>query len=410
MGLFDIFKSKAEPVKEERSQTLEEILLEAGVLKNAISKNQALSIPSVSASVDLIANTVASIPVYLYQETDGKVTDVNDNRTFLINDETGDTLNGFDFKKSLVIDYLINGESYAYINRERNKIKSLHYVDNNRVSVLASPSAIFKSYELLVDGATYRDFEFVKVLRNTKDGATGTGIIEQNNTLLSVAYYSLLFENKLIGRGGNKKGFLQAEDKLSEETMKALKEAWNRLYQNDNENVMVLNEGLKFQESSATSVELQLNENKQTNANEISKIFNIPTNILNGSFTKDEYKSFIKMTIMPILKAIETAFNKDLLLPSEKSKSFYFAFDTSQLLKGDDEDRFKAYSEAIKGGWISKNEVRYREDLPPIEGLDIVTMSLGDVIFDVKTGKYFTPNMDSTNDLENSKGGEIDEN
>lgn len=405
MGFLDLFKTKE--VVEERSQSLEEVLLEAGLLTNNITKSQALSIPSFSANVELIASTIASIPVQLYTESDGKVTEVEDHRNVLLNDETGDTLNSYQFKKALVIDYLIEGEGFAYINRERNKIKSLHYVDSNSVSVYKNTDAIYKSIDILVDGNTYRDFEFIKILRNTKDGATGTGLLKQNNKLLSVAYNQLMFEESLLKKGGNKKGFLQSQNKLSEDSMTALKEGWNRLYQNDKENVMILNEGLTFQESSATSVELQLNENKQTNATEISKMFNVPNNILNGTASKDEYKLFIKMTILPIIKAFETAFNKDLLLPSEKSKSFYFAFDTSELLKGDTEDRYKAYSEAIKGGWISKNEVRYREDLAPIEGLDVVTMSLGDVIFDINTGKYFTPNMDAMN---NMKGGENIEN
>ncbi|EON70465.1 phage portal protein [Lysinibacillus sphaericus] len=408
MGFLDLFKTKE--VVEERSQTLEEVLLEAGLLTNNISKTQALSIPSFSANIELIASTIASISVQLYTEADGKVTEVNDYRNVLLNDETGDTLNSYEFKKALVIDYLIDGEGFAYINRDRNKIKSLHYVDSDRVSVFKNTDAIYKSIDILVDGKTYRDFEFIKILRNTKDGATGIGLLKQNNKLLSVAYNSLMFEESLLKKGGNKKGFLQSQNKLSEESMTALKEGWNRLYQNDKENVMILNEGLTFQESSATSVELQLNENKVTNATEISKMCNVPNNILNGTASKDEYKLFIKMTILPILKAFETVFNKDLLLPSEKSESFYFAFDTAELLKGDTEDRYKAYSEAIKGGWMSKNEVRYREDLAPIEGLDVVTMSLGDVIFDINTGKYFTPNMDSTNNMKDSKGGENVEN
>lgn len=408
MGFLDLFRTKE--VVEERSQTLEEVLLEAGIFTNNISKQQALSIPSFSANLELIASTIASIPIHLYTEENGKVTEINDYRNVLLNDETGDTLNSYEFKKALVIDYLTEGEAFAFIHRERNNIKSLHYVDNDRVTTFKNNDAIYKSIDIMVDGRTYRDFEFVKVLRNTKDGAKGIGLLEQNNKLLSVAYNSLVFEESLLKKGGNKKGFLQAQNKLSEEAMTGLKDAWNRLYQNESENVMILNEGLTFQESSATSVELQLNENKQTNATEISKMFNVPSNILNGTASKDEYKLFIKMTIMPILKAFETAFNKDLLLPSEKSKSFYFAFDTSDLLKGDTEDRYKAYSEAIKGGWISKNEVRYREDLAPIEGLDVVTMSLGDVIFDINTGKYFTPNMDSTNNLESVKGGENVEN
>ena len=64
-----------------------------------------------------------------------------------------------------------------------------------------------------------------------------------------------------------------------------LREAWRNLYSNNSEDVMVLNEGMDFQESSSTSVEMQLNENKQTNGTEICKLFGIPPSILLGGAT-----------------------------------------------------------------------------------------------------------------------------
>ena len=102
---------------------------------------------------------------------------------------------------------------------------------------------------------------------------------------------------------------------------------------------------------------------------------------------------------MPVLAAIESALNKDYLLEREKA-DHYFAFDTKELDKGDIAGRYAAYTQAVKAGWISKNEIRYKEDLEPIEGLDVVTMSLGQVLFDIKKGVFFTPNMDAVNDLE----------
>jgi hypothetical protein len=121
---------------------------------------------------------------------------------------------------------------------------------------------------------------------------------------------------------------------------------------------------------------------------------------------------------MPLLKAIECALNRDLLLEKEKG-TFYFTFDTKDLLKGDIETRYRAYSEAVKAGWISKNEIRYLEDMEPIDGLDIISMSLGEVIYDIKNKTYFTPNTKSLQSSEmkeneqikdDLKGGENDEN
>jgi len=399
--------------KEKRSiAEATDLLLKALIVNGEITKEQALNIPAVSACVELISSTVASLPVLLYQEREGKVMPINDNRVNLLNDDTGDTLDGYQFKKAWVTDYLLNGTGFAYINRKRNNVTSLHYVDYGQVSIHMNSDPIFKNYDILVYGRNYRDFEFLKITRKTKDGVTGKGILSENNKILSVVYNSLIFEELLVKTGGNKKGFLKSQARLSEDAIKALKEAWNNLYRNNSENVVVLNNGVEFQEASNTSVEMQLNENKKTNSSEIYKMFLVPPSVLDGTANDTVYNNWIKICILPILSAIQTALNKDLLLPSEKG-SFYFAFDTKDLLKGDIEKRFKAYEIASKNGFMQIDEIRYLEDLEPL-GLDFIKLGLQDVLYDPITKSIYTPNTNKTADMNNPdstmEGGEEDAN
>jgi HK97 family phage portal protein len=408
LGLIQQWKEFRE-YRQESRMTLEEVLLQAGLLRDTITKTEALNIPSVAGCVELISNTIAILPIKLYKGVGGKIKIVEDNRVNLLNDDTGDTLDGFQFKKAIVEDYLLNGAGYAYINKERNNVKSIHYVDYDNVSVIMNVDPIFKSYDIMVNGKTYRDFEFIKVTRKTKDGVTGEGIIKENKEILSVAYNSLVYENVLVKTGGNKKGFLKSQRRLSKEAIEELKAAWNNLYKNNTENVIVLNEGLEFQESSNTSVEMQLNENKKTNSTEICKLFNVPPILLEGNanLTDAIYNNFIKLAILPILNAIETALNKDLLLPSEK-ESFFFAFDTKDLLKGDMEKRYKAYEVAVKNGILQIDEVRYKENLEPL-GLNFIKLGLQDVLYNPKTKEIYTPNTNKTADmdkLDKLEGGE----
>jgi HK97 family phage portal protein len=413
VGLLQQWREFRRYRKEDRELTLEELLLSAGVLSETITKEQALNIPAVSACVGVISDTVASLPIQLYRDDGGKVTEIkNDDRVSLLNDDTKDTLDAFQFKKALIEDYLLKGSGYSYINRYRNTVKSLHYVRNNNLSVNMNADPIFKDYDILVNGASYRDFEFLKLTRKSKNGITGTGIISENNKILSVAYNSLVFEDVLVKTGGNKKGFLKSQGRLSKEAIEELKLAWKNLYKNNDENVVVLNNGLDFQEASNTSVEMQLNENKKTNSSEICKIFITPSSILDGSASDEVYNNWIKVCILPILVAFQTALNKDLLLPSEKG-SFYFAFDTKELLKGDIEKRFKAYEIASKNGIMQIDEIRYREDLEPL-GLDFIKLGLQDVLYNPITKEIYTPNTNKTADMNNPNkklgGGEEDEN
>jgi len=418
LGLIKKFQEWRE--YEKRADTLESLILEIGIGSSVITKAQALNIAALAGCVDIISNTIAMIPIKLYIENDGKVTPVKkDNRIKLLNDDTKDTLDAFSFKKAFITDYLLEGAGYAYINKSLNTFKSLHYVANINVSPQINFDPIFKDYDILVNGIFYKPFEFLKILNHTIDGATGTGIIAKNNDLLAISYLTMQYEKILQQTGGNKKGFLKSKSKLDDASFTALKAAWNNLYKNNTENMLILNDGVEFQEAQSTSVELQMNESKQTNSAEICKIFNVPKGILDGNATDAEYNNFIKLCIMPIVRLFETALNKDFLLEIEKDK-YYFAFDMKQLTKADILKRFQSYEIAIKNGWMQWDEIRFEEDLEPY-GLNFIKLGLADVLFDPKTKEIYTPNTNKTNQMNTSsnqddnkindmKGGEKIEN
>ena len=404
------WKREKRTVSEDDNTGLLDLFLAAGLLEGDMTRQKALNIPTLAGCVELISSLVASIPIRLYKEENGKVEEVKEDiRLKLLNEETGDTLTAIQKKKALVIDYLLMGNGYIYINKERNTIKSLHYVKESEISVISATDPIFKNYNIMVQGENYRPYNFVKLLRHSDDGSTGYGIIEENPLLLSVTYNSLKYENIISKTGGNKKGFLQAENTLSKEVIDNLKEQWKRMYSDNTENCIVLNKGLSFKESQATPAETQMNENKITNGNEICKVFNVPPSIITGDGKANEgdFDKMFKMAILPIINNLISSINRDLLLEKEK-KSFYFGVDTNELLKGDIEKRFRAYEIAIKNKIMGVNEVRYKEDLEPIEAFeDTVLLGLNDVLYNTKKGTVYTPN---TNQTSNMKGGEANEN
>lgn len=398
--------------KEERAEDVisqaETALLKALLGNTTVTKSEALNIPSVKSCITFIADTVSMIPIKLYRDNNGKAEEVkNDNRVNLLNDDTKDTLDAVQFWRAIITDYFLGKGGYAYINRRFNDVVSLHYVDETHISTIKDIDPIFKKYKIMVNGKEYWPYEFIKILRNTKDGAQGVSLIEENKLILSVAYNSLIFEETLVKKGGNKKGFLKSEKTLTEDAIRMLKEAWRNLYSNNSDNVVVLNKGLEFQEASNTSVEMQLNENKETNSAEICKLFNIPVNIIKGTASKQEYTNAFKMGVMPVLKAIECALNRELLLEREKG-SFYFAFDTKEMLKGDIKERFEAYKTAIESNFMQIDEIRYMEDLPAL-GIDWIKLGLDSVLYNPKTKEIYTPNTNMAQNMEDLKGGEENE-
>lgn len=380
MGFFDRYK------KRDTTPTLEpqasDVLLRALLNGETITREKALTLPSVSGAVDFICNSVACMPVKLYKYKQGKVTEVeNDSRTKLLNGDTGDTLDAFQMKKAMVEDYLLGKGGYAFIQKNRNDVTGLYYVQENNVAILKNADPIHKEYKISVEGNMYEPYEFIKLLRNTKDGASGIGLTVEVSKALETAYQTLLYQLSLVKSGGNKKGFLKSSRKLGQEEIDTLKRAWKNMYANNEENVVVLNNGLEFQEASNSSVEMQLNESKMTLQGEINNLFHI----------SGDFDLTFKEAIYPIIKAFETALNRDLLLEKEK-KNMFFEFDTKEIVKASLQERYNAYKTAKETGFMTLNEIRKSENLNYVEGLDVVNVGLGAVLYDTQTQKYFTPN------------------
>ena len=377
--------------------TLSDVLLTSLINGDTISRKQALTIPAVAANVDFISSCIASMPVKLFKYKQGKVEEVEgDTRTRLLNNDTGDTLDGYQFKKALVTDYLLGQGGYAYIQKYRNDVTGLFYVEDTYVVIDYNFQPINKSYKIFVEDGTYQPHDFLKLLRNTTTGAWGFGIVDELNGALQTAYQTQLYQLGLVKTGGNKRGFLKSERRLGENEIAVLKQAWRNLYANNTENVVVLNNGLDFKEAANTSVEMQLNESIETLNKQIDKIFHI----------QDNFYDTFKLAIYPIVKAFETALNRDLLLEKEK-KNYFFEFDVKEIIKANIKERYEVYRLAKECGFMTKNEMRQSENMNEIEGLDVVDLGLGAVLYDVNTHQYYVPNMNATSETGESSEDEL---
>lgn len=378
-----------------------DVLLNALLGRAVITKEKAMDIPTVQACINLLEGVISSLPLNLYhKDEDGRVREIKNRRTFLLNNDTGDTLTASQFWRAMIEDYFLGKGGYAYINWTGLNVASIHYVDEASVSILKNTDPIFKDYDILIQGKAYRPYHFLKILRKTKDGMQSRSIQEDNPLIVNVAYGELVYEQNLVRKGGNKRGYIKSPDKLSDEAMSSLRAAFRRLYSNNDENVVVLNNGLEFQEAANTSVEMQLNENKKANSAEICKLFGVPVAMVNesGSPNNTDIDNFIRACTM-LMNDIECSLDRDLLLESEKG-SFYWAFDTKELTRGNIKERYEAYKIGLEKNFLQIDEVREKEDLEPI-GFEWITLGLDQVLFNPKTGQIYTPN---TNALQNMNG------
>lgn len=392
MGLLDYFKMRDVediPATQEDDSMLDPIL--QAIFENAtLTRYDVLNLPEVSACIEKIASVICSLKFKLYKQDGEEIVEVADHRCYLLNNETGDTLTADQMRRAMIEDMYLGKGGYAYVHRIGSEVKSLHYVKDSELSFVSNNDPIFKDYFVEVAGSRYEGWEFIKLLRRTVDGYKSTSVVDDLNRILSVAYNSLIYEENLVKAGGNKKGFLESEKRLTDKAMEHLKDAFKRMYRKNTENVVVLNDGVKFKESSNTSVEMQLNENKLTNGNAFCKIFLIPPTILSGGATEEDRKIFLEDCIMPIVTRFENAVNSVLLTEDEKG-TFFFACDTTELVKADIEKRFNAYKLALDAGFMQIDEVRQLEKRPAF-GLDFIKLGLQDVLYFPEEKQIYTPN------------------
>lgn len=419
MGFFK--RNRTQEIRAAPEQRAEQMLEADGALEaffkalntttRNFSQDEAMGIPALAGGLEFICGIAASVPVRLYEVGKEEREITNDYRLRILNEDTGDLLTGPEWKKAFFMDYLLRGRSWAYQNMRLNRLESLHYVDDRAVSVSTNEDPIFKSAVVNIHGKVYYPWQFIHMARNSRDGVRGQGLLEQANRQLSMALNYIDFENALVKGGGSKRGFLQSERKLDGEMLNNLKEGFEKMYGTSYEGFVILNKGVTFTPAQATSVEMQLAENKARNREDICSLLCLSADIITGKAKAEDFYRGIQVAVLPLLDRFDKALNRSALLESEKDH-LRFACDTRDLQNSEGLiKRYNAYTAACKAGWLSKNEIRYKEKMPAIDGLDVVSLGLGDVIYDIKTGKYFVPNTGQTVEMKeiNAGGQEGDE-
>ena len=369
-----------------------------------VTREEAMAIPAIAGAVEFIAAQASALPLRLYKEVDGKITEVRDDpRLAILNDDTGDLMSGVQWKRAAVADYLLEGRAYLYRQMRGNRLMSLHYVPAAHVHVRMGTDLIHKQADIMVQGQMYRVWDFVRITRSSRDGVTGRGILQECEPAIRAMVMLQKYQKIMVSSGGNRRGIFQAKRKLDGEMFAALKEMARKIYSGDSTEAMVLNEGITFTQTSATPMEMQLTQLSDQLDQGIWHALNLPGRVLEGG-GDGEIRHAVMLAVQPVLAAMEAAINKDLLLEREKGRMF-FAFDRREMMQGDVASRYAALREAIGAGWMTINEARYQENMDPIPGMDVLGMGLGDVIYDVQKQTYFVPNLAGLGTVDTQKGG-----
>ena len=399
MSIFKRFFNTEKRADESIVPEISTELLRLFITGEGIDKGVAMGIPAVASAVNLISSIGANVNYKLYSyDNGGKLKEEDDYRVKLFNKNTGDLLNGYEMKRAFIRDYLLSGNGYIYIAMKRNEVLSLHYVDEINVSVDKNCDPIFKRAKYIVDGKEYFPDNFITIARNSIDGVTGKGLLQENTLVLRLINNMMKMLNSNVAGGGVKRGFLKSQRVLSEPAMDKLKEDFAKMYNNTDIATVVLNAGLDWTPATESSTEMQIKELYEGIGTDVGEILLVPENIKNGSAGETEYRNWFKNCIVPVLNEVSSALNETMLLESEKGTYFWKA-DTSELENGDLKSMFEAYSIALTGNIMQLDEVREKMGLPPL-GFNYIKLGLDTVLIDPDKNIVYTPN---TNMVQNFK-------
>lgn len=372
-----------------------------------ISEEQAMSIPAVSAAVNLISSSVAKLPIELKKiDIDGNVEKIEDDyRLFLLNDEPNESQYASTLKKRMTIDYLFYGASFLYTERKNrsNKIKSIHRLPVEKVNIeRKKKDGYIDSYSIYLDGERrdmFKTVDIITMLKDTEDGFEPRGILDTGYKTLSNSLSEIEYSSSILKNGSLPLAVLKAANRLSDDVIKRIKRDWSNSYTGESNagKTVLLEEGLEYETISLNPNELELTESKKGSLADIARLFNIPESMINSSANK--YNSneennilFLQYTLEPILINMQKALNKTLLLESEKTSKYYFEFDTSEIMTITEKERAEIAQILSNTSSVTQNEIRQLLGKPKLEK-DYMFLSQGKVFYNTETGKAFNPNL-----------------
>ena len=145
--------------------------------------------------------------------------------------------------------------------------------------------------------------------------------------------------------------------------------------------------GMKLESIAIDPIDAQMLESRAFSVEEICRFFGVPPFMIGhtekttswGTGLSEQVLGFQKFTLRRRLKRIEQAAEKQLLTPEDRAAGITIEFNIEGLLRGDSAARSAFYNAALQNGWMTINEVRALENMPPVQGGDVPRMQMQNV-------------------------------
>lgn len=347
-----------------------------------VTPETAMRCPAVYGAVKIISESVAQLPLHLFQRLPGggKERATNHPLEELLSGQANDWTSAFEFKLYLQTALCLHGNAYAYINRVDGRIAELIPLPSSSVTVEIDTATLEPFYRVTAADGNQRVYDRTEIFHLRTLGTTphvGLSPIMQAKEAIGLALVMEEYGARLFSAGARPGGVLKYDKMLTTETRARLRDSFNSAHAGGPNagKTLILEDGMDFQPLQFNSVDLQFLELRRYQLAEIARVFRIPLHLLQElertTHNNAEHmgQQFLSLTLLPWLKCWEGAIRRSLLTPEERGE-YYAEFLTDDLARADLAARFDAYAKAVTNGLLSPNEVRAAENRPPYEGGD----------------------------------------
>lgn len=347
----------------------------------SVTPETALSITAVFASVRVLAESVASLPMMVYRrQPDGGKAVATDHPLYrLLHDSPNRDQTSFEANEFRMASLALRGNSYSQIiTNGRGDVREIHPLRPQfmRIERAASGKLVFDYQE---PGAqrTFSQDEIWFTRGFSNDGVTGLSPIGVCREAIGYAITLTEHGSRMFANGAKIPGVLEVPGELSEVAYERLKKEFADKHEGaaNAGRTILLEGGAKYAQIGMNASDAEFIAAQKLQIAEIARIFRVPLHMLNelenATFSNIEHQAleFVTHTLRPWLIRIEQSANRDLFGPQERGQ-YFVEFNLNALLRGDIKSRYEAYASGIVNGWLKRNEARAWENLNPEDGLD----------------------------------------
>jgi HK97 family phage portal protein len=404
MAWWNPFERRSTPMRSASREGIMQVLFGSDYAPSStgitVTIENALTVPAVSAAVNFIAETMASLPAEMYRQTrEGRV-QVESGISRLFSDAPNDFTSAYEFKKQLFVDKLTAGRGLAYIERnDAGTPINLWTMDPARTVIKRDNWVNLYEFtnpdgrKLLYTSADVIDLPFM--LRS--DGFTHRSPINLGREAIGLALAATQYGSKFLANGGVPPfavtGNFQtpgAAQRAADDMHAAVKKAANEKRQ-----ALVLPTGLEIKQIGANPDDSQLVELQRFCVEQIARIYSLPPTFLqdltHGTFSNTEQQDlhFAKHTVLHHVEQFEREVN--LKIFGRRSNSTSIELEMDGLLRGDFKTRMDGWARAVQGGILTPNEAREAENYPPIAGGEKLFMQGATMPIDALTAVSANP-------------------